>query len=367
MFKFEYINYNNMKKIYIFTIFVFTINQIQAQLTLTKSFNEPVIGQFYDTKTIDTTSTLPMSVIGAGTTWNVSGITESGAINTNTFSAPAAYPGASSTFPGVTMVQENLTTNDLSYIKSTPTTLELVGAYTNVGIANAELNYNSNSAILLSYPINMGYLNNDTGAGTISTSTLSGVFTSTLQTISDGSGTLIFNGAVSLTNCLRVKIKQNIAFNFLAGALVGTVDQITYNYYHSSSKFPVFTVAYSHIVSPGFSFGGIPPINTRQAKTETLSGVAIGIFEPQLNDVIFKVFPNPANSSLNIHFVLTQSENYVVEIFNCLGQIVKTMPLSNLSPGLYNEIINISGLNSGIYSIILKGKNASGTQKLIIE
>ncbi len=356
-----------MKKIYIFAISVFTINQIQAQLTLTKSFNEPVIGEFYDTKTIDTTSTLPMSVIGVGTTWNVSGISESGAINTNTISAPSAYPGSSTTFPGVTMIQEDLTTNNLSYFKSTPTTLELVGAYTNVGVANAELNYNSNSAILLSYPIAMGYLNNDLGAGTISTSTLSGVFTSTIQTIADGSGTLIFNGAVSLTNCLRVKIKQNIAFNFLSSAFVGTVDQVGYNYYHSSSKFPVFTVAYSHIVSPGFSAIGIPAINTRQTKVETLSGVAIGIFESQQNDVIFKAYPNPANTELNIHMVLTQNETYFIEIANTLGQIVKTVVMSNLTPGMYEEVINIADLNSGIYSLNVKGKNASGSQKLIIE
>jgi len=356
-----------MKKIYIFSISLFTINQIQAQLTLTKSFNEPIIGQFYDTKSIDTTSTLPMSISGSGSTWNVSGISESGAINTNTFSAPSAYSGSSTTFPGVTIVQEDLTTNNLSYFKSTPTTFELVGAYTNVGVANAILNYNSNSAILLSYPVSFGYLNNDIAAGTISTSTLSGAFTSTIQNIADGSGTLIFNGAVSLTNCLRVKLKQNIAFNFLGGAFVGTVEQIGYNYYHSSSKFPVFTVAYSHIVSPGFTLAGIPPINTRQVKVETLSGFAIGILEPKINEIIFKVFPNPARSELNIHFVLTQSESYSVEITNCLSQIVKTISLPNLSPGLYNETLNISGLNSGIYSINVKGKNASGSQKLIIE
>lgn len=356
-----------MKKLYFFAISIFTLNQIQAQLILTKSFNEPIIGEYYDTKTIDTTSTLPMSVIGAGATWNVIGVSESGAINTNTFSAPAAYPGSSTTFPGLTMVQENLTTNDLSYFKSTPTTFELIGAYTNVGVANAELNYNSNSAILLSYPVSMGYLNNDLGAGTISTSTLTGAFTSSIQTIADGSGTLIFNGAVSLTNCLRVKMTQNIAFNFLAGALTGTVDQVAYNYYHSSSKNPVFTVAYSHIVSSGFAVAGIPPINTSQSKVETLSGVALGIFESKINEVIFKAFPNPAKNELNIHFVLTQQDSYSVEVLNTLGQIVKTISLTNLSPGLYNEIINISGLNSGIYTVNVKGKNASGTQKLIIE
>lgn len=356
-----------MKKIYILTLFIILVNQMNAQLVLTKAAFEPVIGDFYDAKTIDTTSTLPMGITGSSVTWNVSGVSESGALNTNNYSSPSSYPGASTTYPGVTMVKEDMTTADLSYFKVTPTTFELVGAYFNAGIVTADLNYNTNSAILYSYPVGMGYTNTDIGAGSIVTSSLTGVFTSTIETVADGSGTLAFNGAVSLSNCLRVRIKQHIEFSFLAGAFIGTVDQDIYNYYQSSTKHPVFTVSYSHVVSPGFSLGGIPPINNYQARVETHSSVVIGIKESHLNDVNFRTYPNPTKNEFSIYMVLTKNENYTVEVINTLGQIVKTISLPNLTPGMYNHMINVSELTSGLYTIKLKGNNATGTQKLIIE
>jgi hypothetical protein len=355
-----------MKNIYFLISSIFIINHVNAQLTLTKAFNEPIIGDFFDAKSIDTTTILPMNVIGMGVTWNMSGISESGALNTNTYSPASAYVGASATFPGLNLVKEDQTTGDLSYFKVTPTTFELLGSFTSLGVANANLNYNTNSAVVLSYPVSMGYTNNDIGAGTITTSTLSGTFTSTIQTIADGAGSLVFNGGITLTNCLRVKTKQHIAFAFLGGLFSGTVDQNLYSYYHSSSKHPVFTVSYNHIVSPGLSFAGIPPIDNRQAKVEMLSTLTIGLHELNSNSLVFKMFPNPSTDEINIQFHLTQNETCTIEIINSLGQIVNTSLIPNLNTGLYDEKINVSNLESGIYSVKVKGKNSYGFQKLMV-
>jgi len=355
-----------MKNIYFLISSIFIFNQVNAQLTLTKAFNEPVIGDFFDAKSIDTTTTLPMNVDGTGVTWNISGVSESGALNTNTYSPASAYPGASTTFPGLNLVKEDQTTGDLNYFKVTPSTFELIGSFTSLGVANADLNYNANSAIFLSYPVSLGYTNNDIGAGSITTSTLSGTFTSTIQTVADGFGSLVFNGGVTLTNCLRVKTKQRISFAFLAGLFSGTVNQTIYNYYHSSSKHPVFTVSYNHIVSPGLPFAGIPPIDNRQAKAEMLSTLTIGLHDLNRQSLSFKTFPNPATDDLNIQLVLNQNETYIIEIINSLGQIVNSRVISNLNPSMHNESINVSNLKTGIYSIKVKGNNSSGLQKLMI-
>lgn len=356
-----------MKKIYLFALPFLFINHIQAQVTITKAVHEPVIGDSYDTKTIDTTSTLPMTVNGAGVTWNVNGVTETFAINSHTYSSPADYSGSATTFPGVTSVMENFTTGDLSYFKSTPTTYEVLGATLNVAGNVTTINYNTNSGIIQTYPINLGYINNDIGAGAMTTSTISGTFTSTLQTKGDATGTLIFNGGVTYSNCLRVLFNQKMNFSMLSGLLTGTIEQNFYHYFHSSSKFPIFTVEYTHVISPGLSLAGIPPINTIQPKVETNSSVNIGLKENKLNDVIFKAYPNPAKNELNIHMVLTHNESYTIQILNTLGQVVKTISMANLTPGMYNQVINIADLNSGIYSVNVSGSKASGTQKLIID
>lgn len=356
-----------MKFFYFLIFSVFSFNEIKSQLTLTKAFNEPIVGDFYDTKTIDTTVALPINITGSGVVWNFTGITETPAINTNTYSSPANYAGSSTVYPGLTLVKEDLTTGDLNYFKVTPTTFELIGAFLNLGLATADLNYNTNSAIFNTYPISFGYSNSDLGSGTITTSTLSGTFTSTIQTVADGIGILNLNSSVSLPNCLRVKIKQKIAFSFLGGLFAGTVDQYLYNYYHSSSKYPVFSISYNHIISSGFPLVGIPAINTNQSKVEALSNIVLSVNEKKSNTLIFKTFPNPATDEINIQLVLTQNETYTIEVINSLGQIVNARVLSNLNPGMHDENINVSTLESGVYSIKVKGKHSSGFQKLIIQ
>ena len=65
--------------------------------------------------------------------------------------------------------------------------------------------------------------------------------------------------------------------------------------------------------------------------------------------------------------MLAQPESYRVEISNSLGQVVKTVSLGNLQPGMYNETINTTNLSAGIYTVKVNGKNAQGTEKLIIQ
>lgn len=355
-----------MKKIYLLVFSLIGISQINAQITLTKAANEPIVGDTYDTKTLDTNSTaLPMNISGTNVTWNITNIFETGGTTTYTYTAPSGT--VTSSYPGTTIVQEDQSTGNLSYFKSTASTYELLAANLNIGGLPAELNYNTNSAIIASYPITMGYLNNDTGAGAVSANTLTGTFTSTIQTKADGTGTLNFNGQASANypNCLRVKMTQHIAFtlSYMGFPITGTVDQTYYNYYVSAFKNPVFTVNYNHVVSNNV----IMPIDQYQTDVSALSNVILGVGEKKLNDIIFKAYPNPANNEVFVHFVLTQKESYTIDIVNNLGQVVKSVAKPDLQPGLYNESVDISGLSAGIYHIKVSGKNASGVEKLIIQ
>lgn len=355
-----------MKKIYVFIFSTIGISQMNAQLTLTKAANEPIIGDTYDNKVLDTNSTaLPMNIMGSNVTWNVTNILETGTINTNTFTAPGT---SAANYPGTTIVQDDQGTGNSSFFKSTATTFELLGATVNAGGYSAELNYNTNSAIIATYPITMGYTNTDLASGTITVANLNGTFTSTVQTTADGTGTLIFNSlaGASYSNCLRVRTKQHVAFSitYMGFPVTGTLDQNIYNYYVSGHKAPIFTATYNHIISNN----PISPIDQEQNDVTALSNITVvGLKENKLNDLIFKAYPNPAQNEVTLHFVLTQNETYTINIVNTLGQVVKTVLKSNLQPGLYNEKLDISGLTSGIYHINVLGKNAKGVEKLVIQ
>jgi Secretion system C-terminal sorting domain len=343
-----------MKKIYLIAISFFALTQVNAQApTLTKANSEPIIGDTYDTKDLDTTNVLPMNIAGTGVTWNVTGLMEFGGLTTNTF-IPASADPSSASYPGTNIVQSD--GNTTTYYKSTATTYELLG----VDAGQFILNYSGNSAIISQYPISFGYSNTDMAAGTLTANAQSGTFTGTIQTIGDATGTLDLNGVTSLANCLRVKTTQitNFTISFI---IPGTIKQTFYNYYHSSSKWPVFTVNYSNLSVPSFT------INQTQTQVSALSTIAVGIKENDLNNIIFKAYPNPASNQINIHYVLTQTESYTIDVLNTLGQIVKTVSKPNLQPGMYNETIDITGLNAGIYTVKVNGNRAQGTQKIIVE
>ena len=346
-----------MKKIYLLALPLFTAYQIKAQTTLTKAANEPVIGDTYDMKDVDTTTVLPMNISGANVIWNVNGLTETGGLTTNNYIDPSTDANASN-FPGTTIVQTD--GNASTYFKSSASLYELLGLDGGAFI----LNYNTNPATIASYPITFGYVNNDTGAGTISASGQSGTFTSTITTTADGTGTLNFNSlpAASYSNCLRIKTVQKINFSAAGGLITGNIDMVIYNFYVGGTKFPIFTANYMNINAPAAGLN-----NQRQDQVSVLSSVALGIGDKKLNDISFKAYPNPASSQVAVHFVLTQKESYTIDIVNSLGQVVKSVAKPDLQPGLYNEVIDINGLSAGIYHIRVQGKNSTGVEKLIVE
>jgi hypothetical protein len=353
-----------MKKIYLLTFSLFALSQVKAQTTYTiqQQYHEPVIGDSYGNVALDTAGTaLPMSVSGTGAVWNVTNVTQTGTTTINTYSSAASSTN-SPNYPGTTMVQSDGTTN--TYFKSSTNMLELLG----VDAGQFDLNYNVASATIATYPMTYGYTNTDnTVEGNITATTplgqLMGTFIGTLTTEADGAGTLNVNGASNFTNAIRVKTIQHLEFDLATplGQIQGTIDQTLFNFYHSTSKFPVFSASYTHISAPSAG------IDQNQAQISTLSNVAIGVRENQKNEIAFKAYPNPANADVNLYFVIAHPESYSVEISNNLGQVVKTMALNNLQPGMYNETINTSDLGSGIYTVKVSGKNAQGTQKLVIQ
>ena len=341
-----------MKKNYLIALSVFAISQANAQVTLTKANSEPIIGETYKTKQIDTTTTLPMNISGAGVTWNVTGISESGVVDTTKYVAPSADPN-SANFPGTTLVEYKGTNK--TYFKATATQYELLG----LDAGTFMLNYSGNSAIVAVYPISMGYINNDTGSGAMTANANNGTFTSTIVTKGDATGTLNLNGSVTFSNCLRVKTTQNI--NFTLSGAPGTSNQVLYKFYHSSSKWPIFTVDHTVVSIPLANF------NQNRDKVSTLSSIVLGVNESTINDIIFKAYPNPTHGDVTIHFVLTQNESYTITILNNLGQVVKIFNKANLTPGVYSETIDAKDLSAGIYTVKVNGTRAQGTQKIIVE
>ena len=94
-------------------------------------------------------------------------------------------------------------------------------------------------------------------------------------------------------------------------------------------------------------------------------------FEPPKNFGLAQNFPNPFNNQTNIEFQLATETSIRLEIFNILGQKVKTLVEGEKSPGYYETSwngINDSGVsvNSGIYFIKFSSAKFSDIKKITL-
>ena len=86
------------------------------------------------------------------------------------------------------------------------------------------------------------------------------------------------------------------------------------------------------------------------------------------NTLGFNVYPNPAEDNTVIAFVLTESHNADVRIFDVLGQEVTRIHTGELSAGQHQyTIADHTTLSSGVYFVRLNIDGRNFTKKLIVK
>ena len=164
-----------MKKIYFIISILFIGLNASAQLSLTKAFNEPVIGDIHTTQGYDSSSVLPKS-LGIGQLWDFSALTTNTLVEVGTYTTVASTPSAAAF--ATSTIAESDGFGGYTYSKATATQYELTG----IVDPNITLNF-TNTAIAAIWPVSMGYSNTDTFSGSASSGTMTGSATGTINTM----------------------------------------------------------------------------------------------------------------------------------------------------------------------------------------
>lgn len=337
-----------MKKIYLSIFTIGLMLSANAQLSLTKAFNEPVFGDVNAKQGFDSVAVLPSNT-GANQVWDFSALTTNTVVDVVTFTTVASTPNGAS-YSGATLADDD-GLGAYTYYKSTATQYELVG----VDDPNLSLNL-SNTAIAAIWPVTMGYTNTDVFSGTANSPAAgSGTAAGTITTVASGTGTLILPGGASYTNVLQVKANQRVNVSLSFGIITVTVVSTDYNYYHASQKFPLLTVSYSDITGAFSSTSA-----TIKANANVVTGINDINFEKS-----FSIFPNPATNNFNIKLNNAANANCAIEIVNAMGQTVQENNLGNNSEILSN--VSISNLSKGIYVVKTTLGDKVSVRKLIVE
>lgn len=335
-----------MKKYYlVLYITLITVN-VRGQLTLTKAFNQPVLGNFNNKQLYDSVGIIPKSS-GTNQVWDFSGFSIQSNVEVSNYIAASSAPNGSS-YSGTSFVESFGQT--YFYMKAS------AGKYEIVGIQNPsfKLNFSSNNATEIVWPVSMGYSKSDAFSGTANANNKNGTVSGNITTTAPGTGTLILPGGIIFTGVLQVKMVLTGVASFVFGLAKANLKVVEYTYYDANNKFPLLTVSY-------LNASGAYTANSVAIK---VNSSLVGIQDLSLNSS-FNIFPNPAYESFRIELRNPRQTLCRVEVVNVLGDIVLSENLGNGTE--ISGTVSIFDLPNGIYFVRIKLGDKVLTRKLIKE
>lgn len=340
-----------MKKFYPILFIAFGVFTTKAQLTQTN--HAPIATDTYTNNQCDSTN-ITIGAGGANAVWNYSSVP----VRTN---ISISYAGSSnpttSAFPNADVKITSSLASDTYYYKSTANDLGFYGGGISLSTAVAILNYSA-PAIFAQYPMSLNSTNTNSIAGTFSITsplTVPGTFTGSCTYSVDGTGTITLPGpSNSYTNVMRVVTTQTMELT--TSLTTGTLTQKSYNYYSSGVKAPIFTINTGTLVIP--LFGNFSEtmvyINKDAVKTATTAPPTqtyVTIAESASQSITIQLYPNPANSLVNLVTENAPSAN-LVSVFDITGKLVEKQYLIEGKVKL-----NTSEYQSGLYIYSISSKS----------
>ena len=336
-----------MKQLITLLFIGFTITA-SSQTPISSYYSVP--GSIFDI--IDPTTVLDQTS-GANQTWNFTNLVKVGE-SIDTYSIPTAgemtsYPGTTTALTVTSTINSEVSSNKF-YTKNNGNQVSFT-AFKN---PNLELNYNTDNALIGTFPLSFGYSNNDNVSGTFAYGANTGTFEGTFNTSVDAYGTLnatnagarAFNG-----NVTRLKTEQNLNLSSGIFTNVGTLTLTNYNYYNSENGYLVFRYAILNINVP------IMAINQTSVSIESFQSILLSRTENELRNSI-ALFPNPMRAELKInnpYELVIES----VRVFDLYGkEILKTEE---------NKNININHLTSGVYLVVINTEKGAISKRMIKE
>lgn len=345
-----------MKKNSAYSLLFFVLSvalNTNAQLILTQSFYQPIVGDVSSVIQFDSVNNVPQN-IGQNQIWNFSSITQSSNAPTSQSCIPLSSVPSASLFSGATIV--TLDQGGIhSFFKSTTapsSQLEYLG-YKSPNIA---FNY-TNTFLSDIWPFTYGTSYTDSYSGTFSGSTsgtTSGISTKT----GTGTGTLILPGGETYYNVLQIKRTETTitTSNLSQGPSTSTTVSKIYTYMHESNKSPILSLSY-------FNYNGGSGTLNGFTMSKNLN-ISVGI-PMNTQDITFIIYPNPSNGILTIELGEENEETFLLFIINLKGELVKTCRFKYDFAS--RRTIDISDLTKGLYIVKLLSGSKTSFKKLVLE
>ena len=174
--------------------------------------------------------------------------------------------------------------------------------------------------------------------------------TGSITTTFDGTGTMMFPSAVTVSNVTRVKTITNAVVTSPLGNINVILTQ--YDYYdYATTKLPIFTL--TNVVLSG---GPLPNPMETQLVLSKFPGAILGV--EANNEVKFSMYPNPATDEFTITGEFNEA---TMTIVNAVGQVVVTKTIAS------GEKVSVSDLNAGLYMVKIEKDGITTVKNLSVK
>jgi hypothetical protein len=93
---------------------------------------------------------------------------------------------------------------------------------------------------------------------------------------------------------------------------------------------------------------------------------SVGGYPDELTYSLKQNYPNPFNPVTKINFAIPEEGKVIFEVYDVLGQKVKTLLNERMTKGSYTLDFNAGNLSGGVYIYILKAKDLLLSKKMIL-
>ena len=140
----------------------------------------------------------------------------------------------------------------------------------------------------------------------------------------------------------------------------------------SSGQTIFYPTAYAYSDGGPFQLTTILIVNTAQGDSYT-DKVVRGFEVTSTSNVVEEakgiaeatLAPNPTIGDVQIEFSIEQSSNMTIEVTNAMGQRIEMLELGTLSAGEHRTMLNLNGLETGMYNVVLRANNHLKTMRMV--
>ncbi len=116
-----------------------------------------------------------------------------------------------------------------------------------------------------------------------------------------------------------------------------------------------------------YNQNGMDVLAFNTAINNALAAAAVGVKEYSVDNFQLSLFPNPVTDKKPVvSYQLKRNEEVSIDIYNTLGDLVKSVQKEELSAGNHEQQINLTALSTGTYFIKLKAGDKTDFIKFII-